>query len=120
MATARPGERRPANPRRAGAGRRPSRSGRGAALTRRDAGGGAGGPRRLAGSGAGQRARAAASAGGRARVAASAGEQAWAAAALENPGRINGGGLTAGWSGGRYLPPAHLAVSSSYRRFNWR
>jgi len=60
VATARPGERRPANPRRAGAGRRPPRSGRGAALTRRDAGGGAGGPRRLAGGGAGERARAAA------------------------------------------------------------
>jgi len=56
VVTARPGERRPANPWRAGAGRRPPRCGRGAALTSRDAGGGADGPRRLAGGGAGERA----------------------------------------------------------------
>jgi len=46
VASAQPGERRPAKPRRAGAGRRPPRCGRGAALTSRDAGGGADGRRR--------------------------------------------------------------------------
>ena len=54
VASARPGERRPAKPRRAGAGRRPPRCGWGAPLTSRDAGGGADGPRLLAGGGAGE------------------------------------------------------------------
>ena len=55
VASARPGE------------RRPPRCGRGAALTSRDAGGGADGPRRLAGGGAGERA------GGRRRLRSRAG-----------------------------------------------
>jgi len=67
VASARPGERRPAKPRRAGAEHRPPRCGRRAALTSRDAVGWADGPRRLAGGGAGERA------GGRRRLRSRAG-----------------------------------------------
>ena len=84
------GERRPAKPRHAGAGRTPPRSGRGAALTRRDAGGGAG------------------------RAAAWGSER---AAALEEPARALRGGV---YRGGRYMPPDKPAVSGNYRHFNWR
>ena len=41
------------------------------------------------------------------------------AAARGNRGGFRGG-LTAGPTGGRYLPPVHPAVSSRYRRLVWR
>ena len=61
----------------------------------------------------GRRSGRAAALGGRRR----GGLSGWAAA-LEEPGRINGG-LTAGWSGGRYLPPVQLAVRSRPTTARW-